>query len=98
MDTEIVTPPSGGACVDMSTSFFFPDPRTKGITKEMRKAIDTCNSCLVRIECADYGVRHEMYGIWGGLTESHRVALRKELGIVVKVPGYTDPAVNRIKR
>lgn len=82
----------------MPTSFFFPDPRTKGITKEMRIAIEACNSCLVRIECADYGVRHEMYGIWGGLTEGHRVALRKEWGIVVQVPGYTDPAVNRIKR
>lgn len=98
MDNEILSPPKEGACSSMPTAFFFPDSRTRGITKDMRKAISTCHSCLVQNKCAEYGIHHEMFGIWGGLTEKRRVALRKERGITLKQPGYFDPATNKARR
>jgi Transcription factor WhiB len=44
-----------------------------GISPEIRQA---CGSCLVRKQCASYGVKWETEGIWGGLTPSERDRLR----------------------
>ena len=91
-------PPVGGACVAKATSIFFPDPRTRSITKEMQEAIALCNGCRVKTPCLQYALHHELHGIWGGMTEGQRKVLRKELQIRVVTPGYVDPAATRIKQ
>lgn len=98
MQEEPLLPPRGGACIAKPTSIFFPDPRTRGITPDMREAIDTCRQCAVRTACAKYALHHELHGIWGGLTEKQRTQMRQQMNIVVAVPGYVDPAGTRIKR
>lgn len=98
MQDEHLSPPRGGACATKPTSIFFPDPRTRGITPEMREAIDTCTGCIVRLPCFKYALHHEIHGIWGGLTEAQRENMRRQLKITVSVPGYVDPAGTRIKR
>lgn len=98
MNVNVDTPPVGGACAGSSVSLFYPDPRTRSITPEMRKALNLCRGCRVLSECAEYGINHEMHGIWGGLTERQRVVIRRERNITVQIPGYADPAAHRMKK
>lgn len=90
-DDEFENPPEGGLCQGQPVSWFYPDPRTRGITKDMRNALNMCSDCIVRWPCAEYALRHEVYGIWGGLTEKDRVQIRARRKIVVKVPGFSEP-------
>jgi len=49
----------------------FPDRRKVGAPKAIAKALELCQSCAVRAECAAAGLS-ESYGIWGGhLREPH---------------------------
>lgn len=98
MDDKLPSPPRGGACSNKPTSIFFPDTRTRSITKTMREAFETCSGCIVRAECAEYGIRHEVHGIWGGLTEKERVRIRKARKIIVQIPGFADPSLHRINQ
>ena len=41
--------------------------------KETAKAI--CKLCPHRIECAEYGIMVEVFGVWGGLTTSERARI-----------------------
>lgn len=62
------------ACRGMDTSMWFPE---KGDTRPYNKAMQICNTCLVRPECAEYGA-YERYGIWGGMNLKQRQSTRKE--------------------
>jgi hypothetical protein len=48
----------------------------------MAKSI--CNRCPHRIECAEWGIEKERFGIWGGLTERARQLIRKEKNITLR--------------
>lgn len=61
------------------TSFpdaFFPD---KGkIGPELAWALEACRTCPIQIQCAEYGIKYESEGIWGGLTSGTRKRLRSK--------------------
>jgi WhiB family redox-sensing transcriptional regulator len=60
------------ACRGVDLELFFPG---RGESAEPARRI--CASCPVREPCLDYAIRHEIvHGIWGGLTERNRRALR----------------------
>lgn len=64
-------------CAEVDPDAFFPE---KDIPKVDAKRI--CRSCDVQPECLAYAVRNgERHGIWGGLTEHERDALRKAAGL-----------------
>lgn len=43
-----------------------------------RQAQKICERCEVRAECLEYALEHdERYGIWGGMTETARMKLRR---------------------
>jgi hypothetical protein len=42
-----------------------------------------CNECPIMAECADYAIRNEQWGFWGGLSPSQRQRIRRTLGIVL---------------
>lgn len=51
-----------------------------------------CGRCVVREACLWYGVRHESYGIWGGLNEDDRKLVRKASNISTPpLLGYEKP-------
>ena len=54
----------------------------------MAKSI--CNSCIHKTECRQWGLEHEYFGIWGGLTERERRPIRRRLNITVEVVGIAD--------
>lgn len=39
-----------------------------------------CGSCPIWNKCLAYGMRHEIYGMWGGLSSKERAALKKNDG------------------
>jgi WhiB family redox-sensing transcriptional regulator len=69
-----------GACVGKSQLFFAPNaeegrPRPAW-SAEPAKAV--CGRCPVRDACRDWALRtHQDHGVWGGLDEVERRALRR---------------------
>jgi WhiB family redox-sensing transcriptional regulator len=64
------------ACQTSEPDLFFP------VSAKGRSAVDAalakriCFQCQVRSQCLDYAQStHQMYGVWGGLTEEERQRL-----------------------
>lgn len=62
------------ACRGVAEDLWFPERGdTKSAQSEIRQAKAVCANCTVRYECLDYAIaNHEVFGIWGGLTEKER--------------------------
>ena len=45
---------------------------------------NVCFSCVHQVECAEWGLKHERFGIWGGLSEYDRKRIRKKKNIIVE--------------
>lgn len=57
------------------------DPETFFTDAPMRaKAI--CGACPARLDCLQYALHNDVWGVWGGTTRAERAALREELDIV----------------
>ena len=73
-------------CAEVGGDHWFPDrdlPETLSkIHINFAKTI--CGRCMHRDECAEWGIRNERYGIWGGLTDYERRTIRKARKIVVR--------------
>ncbi|MEW1638606.1 WhiB family transcriptional regulator [Streptomyces sp. NPDC093801] len=64
---------SQALCAETDPEEFFPE---KGGTT--RAARTVCMACEVRDECLEAALaRRERFGIWGGLSERERLALRR---------------------
>lgn len=58
---------------------FFPDERSN-LSTELKWAKQMCAECPVRLMCAEYAVKWEDHGLWGGLMPRERFKLRTKLG------------------
>jgi WhiB family redox-sensing transcriptional regulator len=66
-------------CAEVDPELFFPE---KG--DNLNKIVRTlCSMCDHKIECAEWGIKHESFGIWGGLTPRERQQIRKEKNILL---------------
>lgn len=68
------------ASVNNLEIFFAKDPDEPGYTNsdsEYREAKKVCMGCQYRIECAEWGIKHEIHGLWGGLTPRERQRMRR---------------------
>ena len=68
------------ACLGRTELFFAPDESESRGSRRHREALakEVCGVCVVRVECLDEAIRgDERFGIWGGLTERERRALRR---------------------
>ncbi|GGU22912.1 transcriptional regulator WhiB [Streptomyces lavendofoliae] len=60
-------------CAQTGPDFFFPDPGSS--TREAKRL---CAACDIREACLEYALTHdERFGVWGGLSEKERYALRR---------------------
>ena len=76
------------ACAEIGGDLFFPEKEVNAITKtEIDMAKKICLSCPHQQECAEWGIRKEIHGIWGGLTETDRRAVRKARKITLMGEG-----------
>lgn len=82
---EAPFPPRGGKCEGEDTSWWYPG---FGAKKEERinndKAVSFCRACPVRLECLQYALEWEAFGIWGGFKERQRDFIRRNKGILQK--------------
>ncbi len=49
-------------------------------------AKNVCAGCPFLADCAEWGIRRERFGVWGGLTEDERQVIRSRRGIVPDEP------------
>lgn len=74
--------------------FFFSDsddpqqPDNNAINLKESKKI--CKSCVHIVECAEWGLRHESYGIWGGMSPKELAEVRKKRKIPLKTVTLAD--------
>lgn len=61
-----------GACTEMDPDLFFPDDPGA----QPAAALDACGRCHVRSRCLAWALDNgEMYGVWGGTTETERLEM-----------------------
>ena len=73
------------SCAEIGRDLFFPEKEGQPFGNiEIAMAKRICLSCPHQTECAEWGINKEIYGIWGGLTESNRRVVRKERNIIVR--------------
>jgi WhiB family redox-sensing transcriptional regulator len=66
-----------GALCTADPDRWFPSVVGKGSRREQREAAVICQDCPVRAPCAEYALANRIsVGVWGGLTENERAALR----------------------
>lgn len=73
------------SCAEVGGDLFFPEKFNQSFGNiEIAMAKRICLSCPHKNECAEWGIRKEIHGIWGGLTETDRRATRKQRRILLK--------------
>ena len=85
-------------CASVGGEFWFPEreagkgeiPAIIASSQEVAMARSICNSCPHKNECMQWGLKHEYFGIWGGLTEGERRPIRRRLNIIVKEVGVVN--------
>lgn len=58
---------------------FFPDQNATGFMSMSNMAKRMCADCPVKAMCAEYGIRWEVDGIYGGISPRERQNLRARL-------------------
>ncbi len=78
MHTDTLTRPdldwqAEALCAQTGADFFFPEPGSS-----VREAKRICGLCPIRSACLEYALDNdERFGVWGGLSEKERLALRR---------------------
>ena len=80
-------PPFDGSqiCAQTDPDLWFPTSEKQ--TGRLAKTL--CRSCPWLKSCLDYGLTHEVVGVWGATTERERIDMRKKLKIIAE-PLYSD--------
>lgn len=82
-------------CASVGGEFWFPERAPDEFTfsyqsPEVMIAKSICNSCIHKTECQQWGLEHESFGIWGGLTGRELELKRKRLNIIVEEVGVVN--------
>jgi WhiB family redox-sensing transcriptional regulator len=74
--------PSQPQCYNFPEAYF-PEKGTAGNANEFGWAKQMCDECPVKKRCAEYALRWEVHGIWGGLSSTDRREARKKLRLPI---------------
>lgn len=66
-------------CRSMPIELYYPENGSPHKT-----VVALCNVCDVLEQCRMWGLRHESFGLWGGLTEQDRQRMRRALNIILE--------------
>lgn len=82
-------------CAEVGGDWWFPEKEVADDKEQLHSiyAKRICGSCQHRVECAEWGIHHEQYGIWGGLNGRRLAAIRREKNI-----RREDPSASIISR
>lgn len=79
-------------CSQVSPSFFYIDDDDDDTISEESKnktyqiAAEICVKCKHIDPCAEWAVRRERWGFWGGLTPQQRILIRRKRKITLNEP------------
>lgn len=68
------------ACAGRQELFF--DDNKKTLVREAKKL---CAVCVVQQQCLAHAMKHDEYGVWGGLTANERRKARRALKSTLRV-------------
>ncbi len=66
------------ACSGLDTNIFFPVGRGAHSARQAERARIICRQCPVTQRCAEVALAQGLPGIWGGMDENERRALRRD--------------------
>ena len=67
------------ACLDEDPELFFPVGSTGPALEQTERAKAICQACPVVAECLEWALEsNQDAGVWGGLSEDERRALRRQ--------------------
>lgn len=75
-------------CAEVGSHYFYledKDERGPDSLADYSIAKTLCTQCIHRTECAEWGIKNEAHGMWGGLTPKERSALRQRRGILLNL-------------
>lgn len=84
-------------CATADPELWFTDDKNNTIW--LRATIGRiCGACPMFDDCREWGIRHEKYGWWGGLSPMDRVRYRRTHGIVLESIDHSvfAPPVNEV--
>lgn len=64
-------------CRSTDPEAFYPEVFSPEHDRAIR---EICEWCPMREPCADWGIRHETHGYWGGLSPADRRKIRRKRG------------------
>lgn len=81
-------------CAGLPMDFFYKEPeqmnmslREKKDLREIRNQVKAmCYQCKFQVDCMEWALHHERYGLWGGTLEDERHTIRKNRGITLVDP------------
>ena len=90
------------ACSGMDGDMFYDDMIASESAKEYGMYTSTapkqhamlrrvCANCPVKVECAEFAIKHERFGFWGGLTAMERHSIRSMKNILLEEITYDVP-------
>lgn len=68
------------ACAGSSLEIFYEDDvddQNSANKNKLKEVVKVCGLCSHRLECAEWGITKERWGIWGGLTPKQRENIRR---------------------
>ena len=68
---------SSAACRTEDPELFFPVGADKHNERQIGLAKEVSARCLVQEQCLEFALRTNQEGIWGGLTEEERKAMKR---------------------
>lgn len=71
---EFESPSCAGLGLD---TFYIEDETNPRMYAEIKTVMKMCSSCVHNVECAEWGISKERWGIWGGLTPKQRENIRR---------------------
>ena len=90
-DKKLVDPATfdNPLCAKISPIHFYVDEddeivRPEVSNKSYDTAIETCKKCSHATDCAEWGIKKEKWGVWGGLTPQERVKIRRRRKISLR--------------
>jgi WhiB family transcriptional regulator, redox-sensing transcriptional regulator len=82
-------------CAEVGVEIFFArdsdDKQYVAHNTTYREAKEICRKCDHQIECAEWGIKNEEFGVWGGLSPQDMKAMRSRRRIPI------TPKINIIR-
>ena len=80
-------------CKNLDTELFYPPKERFTLDEEKYISERLCGGCPAKEACLEWGLVHERFGIWGGMTAWRRTLMRRALKW-----GFKDIALQSTQR